>query len=291
MNFVRQSPQTPIAIVRPSIVESSIAEPFLGWNEGINTSASLSYLLGTYFRQLPTNERKCLDIVPVDLVCRGMTLIAAALMARRHAAGLPNCIFGHESVQHGPLDRIDRAWRIAATTARKMDSSTGCELKFDTIPVSKARYEKLSAPAQKAVVQAIQRGVEPFGLQMPTLARRERELDTSRKADRALRAFHPAQRSYFRGRQCRAALGVAAGRKSAPISVTTFAALDWWDYWINIHIPALRKWCYPLIEGRAPEAAAAAFRASRAGYGSGRRRRPACGAGRVLITQPLWPSS
>jgi len=27
-------------------------------------------------------------------------------------------------------------------------------------------------------------------------------------------------------------------------------SLDWWDYWINVHIPALRKWCYPLIEGR-----------------------------------------
>ena len=30
-------------------------------------------------------------------------------------------------------------------------------LKFDAIPVSKARYEKLSAPAQKAIVQAINR--------------------------------------------------------------------------------------------------------------------------------------
>jgi hypothetical protein len=29
--------------------------------------------------------------------------------------------------------------------------------------------------------------------------------------------------------------------------------IDWWDYWINIHIPALRKWCYPLIEGHALE--------------------------------------
>ena len=27
-------------------------------------------------------------------------------------------------------------------------------------------------------------------------------------------------------------------------------SIDWWDYWINVHIPALRKWCYPLIEGR-----------------------------------------
>ena len=30
-------------------------------------------------------------------------------------------------------------------------------LKFDAIPVSKTRYEKPSAPAQKAVVQAINR--------------------------------------------------------------------------------------------------------------------------------------
>ena len=48
----------PVAIVRPAIVETSVAKPFLGWNEGINTSASLSYLLGTYFRQLPSNEKQ-----------------------------------------------------------------------------------------------------------------------------------------------------------------------------------------------------------------------------------------
>jgi hypothetical protein len=27
-------------------------------------------------------------------------------------------------------------------------------------------------------------------------------------------------------------------------------SIDWWEYWINIHIPALRRWTYPLIEGR-----------------------------------------
>ena len=69
----------PVAIVRPSIVETSISTPFQGWNEGINTSASLSYLLGTYFRQLPSNARKRLDIIPVHTVCRGMTLIASAI--------------------------------------------------------------------------------------------------------------------------------------------------------------------------------------------------------------------
>ena len=32
------------------------------------------------------------------------------------------------------------------------------------------------------------------------------------------------------------------------------AAIDWWEYWIEIHIPALRRWTYPLIEGRPLEA-------------------------------------
>jgi len=41
-------------------------------------------LLGTYFRQLPSNESKRLDIIPVDAVCDGMTLIAAAIVERRH---------------------------------------------------------------------------------------------------------------------------------------------------------------------------------------------------------------
>ena len=28
------------------------------------------------------------------------------------------------------------------------------------------------------------------------------------------------------------------------------ASLDWWEYWIDIHVPALRRWTYPLMEGR-----------------------------------------
>jgi len=36
-------------------------------------------------------------------------------------------------------------------------------------------------------------------------------------------------------------------------------SIDWWDYWINVHIPALRRWCYPLmdrppLESREPRA-------------------------------------
>ena len=252
VNFMRQSPQTPVAVVRPAIVESSIAEPFLGWNEGINTSASLSYLLGTFFRQLPTNERKCLDIVPVDLVCRGMTLISAALMARCHApvyqiaSSVTNPCNMRRSIELTGLGHR-RHYRAQNGFGHRM------KLKFDAIPVSKARYDKLSAPAQKAIVQAIQRSVEPFGFQMPTLARRERELD---KVVRLIALFEPfiLHNDHIFEAENIERLSASLPPEERADFAYDVRGLDWWDYWINVHIPALRKWCYPLIEGRAPQA-------------------------------------
>src|ERR1700744_5649614 len=90
-----------IAVVRPSIVESSTRSPFPGWNEGINTSGPLSYLLGTNFRQLPTNARKCLEVIPVDMVCRGMSLIAAAVVARENGKMYPSATSAVNPVNMG----------------------------------------------------------------------------------------------------------------------------------------------------------------------------------------------
>ena len=125
-NFLDANPQAAIAVVRPAIVESSVEKPFLGWNEGINTSASLSYLLGTFFRQLPTNESKCLDLIPVDLVCRGMTLICRRACGAPPRARLSAGDVGGESLQHAPLHRTDRPGPPQVSIARRMDSSSAC---------------------------------------------------------------------------------------------------------------------------------------------------------------------
>ncbi|MBV9482997.1 MAG: SDR family oxidoreductase, partial [Acidobacteria bacterium] len=177
----------PIAIVRPAIVETSIEKPFVGWNEGINTSASLSYLLGTYFRQLPTNQRKRLDIIPVDLVCRGMTLIAAAILERRHDPLYQLAT----SVTH-PCD-MRRSIELTSLAHRKhYRAQEGLEywlrLRFDAIPVSKERYRRMSAPAQKAIVKSIQRIMAPLPLKRTPLARAERNLE---RVEKLIRLFEP----------------------------------------------------------------------------------------------------
>ena len=251
-NYLDENPHAAIAVVRPAIVESSIGEPFLGWNEGINTSASLSYLLGTFFRQLPTNADKCLDLIPVDLVARGMTLIAAALVTRRNAE-----VYQLATSVSAPCD-MRRSIELTGLGHRRFyRAQNGFEhrmkLKFDAIPVSKTRYDAFSAPAQKAIVQAINRSIEPIPFVRSPFARQERDLEKVIKLISLFEPFILHNNHVFEAANVER-LGAALPPEEQAMFGYDARSLDWWDYWINVHIPALRKWCYPLIEGRQPEA-------------------------------------
>jgi thioester reductase-like protein len=250
--LARHGRDLPIAIVRPSIVESSERSPFAGWNEGINTSGPLSYLLGTNFRQLPSNERKCLDVIPVDMVCRGMTLIAAAVIARRHARIYQLATSAINPVNMGrSIELTGLAHRKYYRTTQGMDS--WLKVKFESIPVSKQRYERLSIPRQKAVVSGINRVAVTLGMKKAPLARTERDLIRAEKLIELYEPFILHNEHVF---ECENARLLSAALPPEERGLFDFApeAIDWWDYWINVHIPALRRWCYPLMEGRPLEA-------------------------------------
>lgn len=242
----------PIAIVRPAIVETSVAKPFLGWNEGINTSASLSYLLGTYFRQLPSKESKRLDIIPVDSVCAGMTLIAAAVMEGRH-----DPLYQLATSVTNPCD-MGRSIELTALAHRKhYRAQEGLEswlrLRFDAIPVSKTRYNRMSAPAQKAIVKSIQRIMSPLPLKKAPLIKTERNLERVEKLIELFEPFILLHEHDFAAENIEKLSHALVSEEQKLFGYDT-RSLDWWEYWINIHIPALRRWTYPLIEGRPLEA-------------------------------------
>jgi long-chain acyl-CoA synthetase len=238
----------PVAIVRPSIVETSTHDPFRGWNEGVNTSAPLSHLLGTYFRQLPSNEKKCLDLIPVDLVCRGMTLIAAALIERIHER-----VYQLATSGANPCN-MRRAIELTSLAHRKhyraqKELEMRLRARFDSISVSKERYQKLSAPGQKAIVQAIQKISSPLPLARPPFVRAERGLDRVEKLIELYEPFILHNEHVFEAEHV-ALLSEALPPEERQAFGYDALSIDWWEYWINIHIPALRKWSYPLIEGR-----------------------------------------
>ncbi len=250
--IVKYGAGLPIAVVRPAIVETSVAKPFLGWNEGINTSASLSYLLGTYFRQLPTNESKRLDIIPVDAVCAGMTLIAAAIMERRH-----DQLYQLATSVTNPCD-MGRSIELTSLGHRKhYRAQEGLEswlrLRFDAIPVSKTRYQRMSAPAQKAIVKSIQRIMSPLPLKKTPLVKTERSLERVEKLIELFEPFILFNEHDFAADNIEK-LSHALVEDECEEFRYKARTLDWWDYWINVHIPALRRWTYPLIEGRPLEA-------------------------------------
>jgi len=241
----------PIAIVRPAIVETSVAKPFLGWNEGINTSATLSYLLGTAFRQLPSNERKRLDIIPVDSVCAGMTLIAAALVERRH-----DPLYQLATSVTNPCD-MGRSIELTSLAHRKhYRAQEGLEcwlrLRMDAIPVSKTRYRRMSAPAQRMIVRTIQTIMSPLPIPKP-LTKAERVLQRVEKLIELFEPFILHNEHDFVADNVEKLSQALVDEEKDTFGYDT-AGLDWWEYWIDIHIPALRRWTYPLIEGRSLEA-------------------------------------
>jgi thioester reductase-like protein len=250
--IVKYGAGLPIAVVRPAIVETSVAKPFLGWNEGINTSASLSYLLGTYFRQLPSNESKRLDIIPVDAVCDGMTLISAAIVERRHDE-----LYQLATSATNPCD-MGRSIELTSLAHRKhYRAQEGLEswlrLRFDAIPVSKTRYRRMSAPAQKAIVKSIQRIMSPLPLKKTPLVKAERNLERLEKLIELFEPFILFNEHDFAADNIEK-LSHALVEEEREEFAYKARLLDWWDYWINVHIPALRRWTYPLIEGRPLEA-------------------------------------
>ena len=250
--IVKHGAGLPVAVVRPAIVETSLAKPFLGWNEGINTSASLSYLLGTYFRQLPSNEKKRLDIIPVDSVCAGMTLIAAAIMERRHEP-----LYQLATSVTNPCD-MGRSIELTSLAHRKhYRAQEGLEswlrLRFDAIPVSKERYNRMSAPAQKAIVKSIQRIMSPLPLKRAPLVKTERSLERVEKLIELFEPFILLNEHAFAAENIERLSYALVAEEQDQFGYDT-RSIDWWEYWINIHIPALRRWTYPLIEGRPLEA-------------------------------------
>ncbi|MGQ0721918.1 MAG: SDR family oxidoreductase [Candidatus Eiseniibacteriota bacterium] len=242
-----RDPRLAAAIVRPSIVESAVAFPMRGWNEGVNTSAPLSHLLGTHFRQLPVNERKRLDVVPVDLVARGLTLVTAALLENRH-----RLVYQLATSATNPLD-LRRAVELTSLAHRKHHRSrpgwrSRILARLEAVPVSRERYGRLSVPAQLRAVRALNGVLAPAGRRGP-LARAERMLQRVKELIDLYEPFLLGHEPVFEANHIEE-LAAALPQDERESFGYDVRSLDWYDYWIDVHIPGLRRWSYPLIEGR-----------------------------------------
>ena len=243
-------------IFRPAVVESSVEFPFPGWNEGFNTSGPLVYLLGTWFRHLPCKRGNPFDVVPVDHVCNGLMIAGAAVMADEH----------RPVYQCGTSDKnaltIDRAVELTALGHRQFLRKTG-ETALDRLLLS--RWDSVDVGVDSLFgmknVRKTARGVGKLLRKVsktgsPTFVRKraERAAGAVEDADKAMKQvqkvcelFQPFVHDntwYFE----------TDALLSHDVQEETFrfnpAGIDWRSYWINIHMPGLRKWCFPQFEGK-----------------------------------------
>ena len=178
----------------------------------------------------------------------GVPRVAAALIGRWHARLYQLATSAINPVNMGrSIELTGLAHRKYYRTSQTVEN--WLKVKFETIPVSKQRYEVLSIPMQKAVVSGINRAATTLHMKKAPFAKAERDLIRAEKLIELYEPFILHNEHVF---ECENARLLSAALPPEERALFDFSpeAVDWWDYWINVHIPALRRWCYPLMEGR-----------------------------------------
>jgi long-chain acyl-CoA synthetase len=250
-------------LVRPSIVESAQSYPFPGWNEGFTTTAPLILIALRGQPIIPVNEKLVLDIIPVDMVAG--VILAAAMNALVDDS--PPLVFQASSGDSNPND-MKRIVGLVGLYKRQYykDKGSGSRIvnrlagMVEAMPVKHRTYELTSAPmlnslvnrADKLLDRAAPRwGGGRIGNIVSDIQKSVDDLErATRETMDAFEMFKPfmIDNEYlYRSDNVRALMS-AIKEKEKPLLPWYPEKLDWYDYWLNVHFPGIRKWVLPTLE-------------------------------------------
>ncbi len=250
-------------LVRPSIVESSQAYPFPGWNEGFTTTAPLILIALRGQPIIPINEKLILDVIPVDMVSG--VIIAAAMNAL--VDDNPPLVFQASSGDSNPNDMKRIVGLVGLYKRRHFEEKeTGNSVvnklagMVEAIPVSQRAYELTSAPmlnklakrADSLMDRATPRwGGGRIGNIISDLKKSTEDFKrTTKDTMDAFAMFKPfmIDNAYlYRSDNVRGLMSVVK-EKEKHLLPWYPEKLDWYDYWLNVHFPGMRKWVLPTLE-------------------------------------------
>ncbi len=255
-----------VAIVRPAIVESAMSYPFPGWNEGFNTTAPMIFMVLKGHIQVPASPNTILDMIPVDMVAAGTIAAMAATIAERN-----EFIYHLGSSDSSPL-RMPRSVELTGLYKRrhfrdKLEQGQGDALmnrvrsRLESIPVSKARYQRLSVPLLRGVAEAASSAIgdalgKMWGMpRLTALGERAREkLDATaqlaRQGESIFDLFLPFVHDnapIFRTDNTRR-LYQSLTPHDQTILRWNPETINWREYMLEVHIPGLEKWIFPSLD-------------------------------------------
>ena len=254
----------PFAVVRPAIVESALAFPFPGWNEGVTTCGPLTHLTSGWFRLFPARPGQPFDIVPVDLICNALCAVSAALLRQQAGASVAVAqVFQLSTSTRNCLTML-RASDIVSLAHRRYLRKHGKHFidrhvlsRWDIMLAEPDHPFRLGNIAKGA--QLVERWVArlPDGLPEPVRRGADRVGAMSKNSgyvisqvDRMLRAFEPFIHDDHFEFESRAIDALPAVEEEFRFATDR---IDWRHYWMEVHLPGLRRWIWPEIDGREVE--------------------------------------
>jgi long-chain acyl-CoA synthetase len=250
------------SIIRPSIVESAAQYPFPGWNEGFTTTAPLIFISLKGQTQIPVNEKLILDITPVDQVAAVMLAVSAEAIA-----GEPRLVYQAATGDANPND-MKRIVGMVGLYKRKhfSEKDTGFKIvneiaaRMETKPVTPSYFEKTSTPMFNAVAKRASkflddarprwgggRLTEWIDHAKKTVDRVEEVTRETKEAFELFRPFMVENAYVFRADNVRS-LFSRIRKDEQPLLPWHPEKLDWYDYWMHVHFPGLKKWVFPQLE-------------------------------------------
>lgn len=232
-----------VAVLRPSIIESSLAEPEPGWIEGLNAADPLFVHYGKgRLREFPLDPDAIVDIVPVDVVANAVLCALPALRRQRESmwlqvvSGAANPLRArrlfelvHEAFVRQPFtDRQGQALEVARWRFPSPERFRRSLLWGSAWPLRVARAALHCLPQTRLV-----RG------------QRRRVLLQIERVDSALvlaRLYEPYLRLRCRfGDLARQQLQGGLSEPDRHTFSLDVAGIDWADYIQRVHLPGLRR--------------------------------------------------
>jgi long-chain acyl-CoA synthetase len=250
------------SIVRPSIVESAMNYPFPGWNEGFTTTAPIIFMALKGQRQIPANQKLILDITPVDQVAAVMLAVAAQACVEE-----PRLVHQAATGDSNP-NNMERIIGLVGMYRRVQEQQKEDGLKLfkeisariEPWAVSPERFEAASIPMMNKTARkasALLDRARPRwggGRYEGVINRMKQTVDRveeqTREAKEAFEMFLPftVENPYvFRADNIRA-LWARIREDEQQLLTWNPECFDWYDYWLNVHMPGLKKWVLPTLE-------------------------------------------
>lgn len=255
------TPNLRYAIVRPSIVETSMKFPFPGWNEGFTTSAPLCFAGLKGHRQFPAGDNT-LDLVPVDLVA------AATIAITAHTITTEERRVYHMGTSDSKPFIANRSVELTGLYRRRYyrNKQTGNKVwnelmsRLEPQQVTRREFETRSAPFFVKSAQYLRKAIDEH---RPTwgaptvnalLDRAKEKLDDVEAQGRSLsmliELFMPFlwENSYiFRCDNVRSIYARMDGEDRAKIPWHP-EQIDWRTWFLETHLPGLEKYVFPGLE-------------------------------------------